>query len=91
MEAIICCLFGVFVGMATAGYMCIRKCEKKELQITEQKEVNKDLRTENEELDLERTKLKNIILEIVKIINSIDTTANKITKIKEVITTANVK
>lgn len=71
--------------------MCIRKCEKKELQITEQKEVNKDLRTENEELDLERTKLKNIILEIVKIINSIDTTANKITKIKEVIQGVNLK
>lgn len=48
MEAIIGCLFGIFVGMVTAGYMYISECEKKENRIAECTEENKLLR---EELD----------------------------------------
>lgn len=58
MEAIICCLFGVFVGMAVAGYMCVRECEQKERIIAEQKEENLQVCNENKELraELEDTK-----------------------------------
>lgn len=58
MEAIICCLFGVFVGMATAGYMYVTECEKKERIIEEQKEENLQVYNENKELraELEDTK-----------------------------------
>ena len=41
MEAIIGCLFGIFVGMATAGYMYIGECAKKENKISEYEEENK--------------------------------------------------
>lgn len=58
MEAIIGCMFGVFVGMATAGYMCVRECEQKERIIAEQKEENLQVCNENKELraELEDTK-----------------------------------
>ena len=49
MEAIIGCLFGIFVGMATAGYMYVGECEKKENRITEYIEENKSLRGELED------------------------------------------
>ena len=98
MEAIIGCMFGIFVGMATAGYMCVRECEQKERIIEEQKEENLQVCNENKELraELEDTKEDNTYLEkqlskIGKIVNDYDIAENKVTKIKEVITTANVK
>ena len=87
MIAILCCLFGIFVGMATAGYMYVKECEKKEQQINEQKEINSDLRAENEDLNLEKIQLNSIILKIIKIVSSIDTPVNKIEKIKELVDT----
>lgn len=47
--AIIGCLFGIFVGMATAGYMYVGECEKKENRIAECTEENKLLRGELED------------------------------------------
>ena len=81
MLAIICCLFGVFVGMVTAGHMYAKECTRKENIIEEQREENlqvcgenKDLRAEVEDLteDLS-TACKKIELkdEVVKKINVI--------------------
>ena len=94
MEAIICCLFGVFVGMAVAGYMCIKECARKEQIIAEQKEENLQVCSENKELraELEDTQDDNTYLEkqlskIGKIVNDYDIAENKVTKIKELVDT----
>ena len=94
MEAIICCMFGVFVGMATAGYMCVRECEQKERIIAEQKEENLQVCSENKELraELEDTQDDNMYLEkqlskIGKIVNDYDIAENKVTKLKELVDT----
>ena len=98
MEAIICCLFGVFVGMAAAGYMCVKECARKERIIAEQKEENlqvcgenKELRAELEDTQDDNTYLEKQLSKIEKIVNDYDIAENKVTKIKEVITSANVK
>lgn len=94
MEAIICCMFGVFVGMATAGYMCVKECERKELIINEQKEENLQVCNENKELraELEDTKEDKEYLErelktVKDIANDYDTSDSKIAKIKELVDT----
>ena len=94
MEAIICCLFGVFVGMAVAGYMCVKECEQKERIIAEQKEENLQVCNENKELraELEDTQDDNMYLEkqlskIGKIVNDYDIAENKVTKLKELVDT----
>ena len=98
MLAIIGCLFGIFVGIATAGYMFIHPLAERDKTIAEQKEENLQVCNENKELraELEDTKEDNTYLEkqlsrIGKIVNDYDIAENKVTKIKEVITTANVK
>lgn len=107
MLAIIYCLFGVFVGMVTAGHMYAKECTRKENIIEEQREENlqvcgenKDLRAEVEDLteDLstacKKIELKDKQIEFIKTIleqNSYKRDDIKIAKLKEVITTANVK
>ena len=100
MEAILGCLFGIFVGMATAGYMYVTECEKKERIIEEQKEENLQVYNENKELraELEDTKedkqcLERQIENIKTLIeqNSYGRDDIKLAKLKEVITSANVK
>lgn len=100
MEAIICCLFGVFVGMAVAGYMCVKECARKERIIAEQKEENlqvcgenKELRAELEDTQEDKECLERQIKNIKTLLeqNSYGRDDIKIAKIKEVITTANVK
>ena len=94
MEAIICCLFGIFVGMAVAGYMCVKECARKEQIIAEQKEENLQVYSENKELraELEDTKedkqcLKRQIVNIKTLIeqNSYGRDDIKITKLKELV------
>ena len=94
MEAIICCLFGIFVGMAVAGYMCVKECARKERIIAEQKEENLQVCSENKELraELEDTKedkqcLKRQIVNIKTLIeqNSYGRDDIKITKLKELV------
>ena len=100
MEAIICCLFGVFVGMAVAGYMCVKECARKEQIIAEQKEENlqvcsenKDLRAELEDTKEDKQCLQRQIENIKTLIeqNSYGRDDIKLAKLKEVITSANVK
>ena len=98
MLAIIGCLFGIFVGIAAAGYMLIQPLAERDKTIAEYKEQDEQLYEELKELraELEDTKEDNTYLEkqlsrIGKIVNDYDIAENKVTKIKEVITTANVK
>ena len=101
MLAIICCLFGVFVGMVTAGHMYAKDCTRKENIIEEQREENlqvcgenKYLRAEVEDLteDLstayKEIELKDKQIEFIKTIleqNSYKRDDIKIAKLKELV------
>ena len=100
MLAIIGCLFGIFVGIAAAGYMLIQPLAERDKTIAEYKEQDEQLYQELQELraELEDTKEDKEYLE--RRIKSIKTLLEqnsygrddiKIAKLKEVITTANVK
>ena len=98
MEMIFGVLAGIFVGIASAGYMFIQPLAERDKRIAEQEEENLQVCNENKELraELEDTQDDNTYLEkqlskIGKIVNDYDIAENKVTKIKEVITTANVK
>lgn len=98
---------GIFVGVASAGYMFIHPIAERDELIEQQKEENlqvcdenKDLRAEVEDLkdDLstayKEIELKDKQIECIRILleqNSYNRDDLKIAKIKEVITTANVK
>ena len=100
-------MVGIFVGVATAGYMFIHPMAERDELIAEQKEENlkvcdenKDLRAEVEDLkdDLstvyKEIELKDKQIECIRTLleqNSYNRDDLKIAKIKEVITTANVK
>ena len=98
MEMIFGILAGIFVGIATAGYMFIHPLAERDKTIAEQKEENlqvcdenKDLRAENYDLQEDVIELKRVLRRIYNITNDLDTSESKISNIKEVITTANVK
>ena len=98
---------GIFVGVASAGYMFIHPIAERDELIEQQKEENiqvcdenKDLRAEVEDLkeDLsiayKKIELKDKQIECIRTLleqNSYNRDDLKIAKIKEVITTANVK
>ena len=92
MEAIIGCLFGIFVGMAATGYMYVDECEKKEKRISEYEEENRTLREELEDtkFDLSVTnkeiEQKDGIVEKIKVIeNDFMTKEDKLNKINELV------
>lgn len=100
MLAILGCLFGIFVGVATAGYMFIHPMAERDKLIAEYKEQDEQLYEELKELraELEDTKEDKEYLE--RQIKSIKTLLEqnsygrddiKIAKLKEVITSANMK
>ena len=107
MSAVLGCLCGIFVGVASAGYMFIHPIAERDELIEQQKEENlqvcdenKDLRAEVEDLkdDLstvyKEIELKDKQIECIRTLleqNSYGRDDLKIAKIKEVITTANVK
>ena len=107
MLAVLGCLCGIFVGVASAGYMFIHPIAERDELIEQQKEENlqvcdenKDLRAEVEDLkdDLstvyKEIELKDKQIECIRTLleqNSYNRDDLKIAKIKEVITTANVK
>ena len=107
MEMIFGVLAGIFVGIASAGYMFIQPLEDRDKLIEEQKKENlqvcnenKDLRAENEDLQIELStvykavELQDKQMESIETIlwqNSYGRDDIKIAKLKEVITTANVK
>lgn len=98
MEAILGCLAGIFVGFTAGGYMLLKPMADKDNLIEEQKEENlqvcsenKELRAEIEDLKEDKRYLEKQINTIKDIVNDYDTADGKVAKIKEVITTANVK
>lgn len=100
MLAIIGCLFGIFVGIATAGYMFIHPLAERDKTIAEYKEQDeqlyeelKEARAENEDLKEDKEYLEKQIKSIKTLLeqNSYGRDDIKIAKLKEVITTANVK
>ena len=98
MEAVLGCLCGIFVGLTTSWYFQIKTIADKDNLIEEQKEENlqvcsenKELRAEIEDLKEDERYLEKQINTIKDIVNDYDTADGKVAKIKEVITTANVK
>lgn len=98
MEAIICTIAGIFIGLTTSWYFQIKPMASKDNLIEEQKEENlqvcsenKELRAEIEDLKEDKRYLEKQINTIKDIVNDYDTADGKVAKIKEVITTANVK
>lgn len=82
MEYIIIVLFGIFVGIATAGYMFITEIDRKERKIANQKAMinNRDIL-----IDDQCNKLQTI----KTIMQSSDLYINKIDKIKELFSETN--
>ena len=107
MIGIICCVAGIFIGLTTSWYFQIKPMNEKNNLIEQQKEENlqvcdenKDLRAEVEDLkdDLstayKEIELKDKQIECIRTLleqNSYNRDDLRIAKIKEVITTANVK
>ena len=98
MEIIFGVLMGIFVGIASAGYMFIQPLAERDELIEQQKEENlqvcdenKELRAENYDLQEDVIELKRLLRRIHDITNDFDTAESKVSNIKEVITTANVK
>lgn len=97
MEAIICTIAGIFIGLTTSWYFQIKPMADKDKLIEEQKEENlqvcdenKDLRAEIEDLKFDlsvankKIEQKDKIVEKMKItINDFMTKEDKLNKLKE--------
>lgn len=92
MLAIIGCLFGIFVGIAAAGYMLIQPLAERDKTIAEYKEQDeqlyeelKEARAENEDLKEDKEYLEKQLKKISNIANDFMTKEDKLNKIKELI------
>lgn len=92
MLAIIGCLFGIFVGIAAAGYMLIQPLAERDKTIAEYKEQDeqlyeelKEARAENEDLKEDKKYLEKQLKKISNIANDFMTKEDKLNKIKELI------
>lgn len=92
MLAIIGCLFGIFVGIATAGYMFIHPLAERDKTIAEYKEQDEQLyqelqeaRRENEDLKEDKKYLEKQLKKISNIANDFMTKEDKLNKIKELV------
>ena len=92
MLAIIGCLFGIFVGIATAGYMFIHPLAERDKTIAEYKEQDEQLyqelqeaRRENEDLKEDKEYLVKQLKKISNIANDFMTKEDKLNKIKELV------
>ena len=94
MLAIIGCLFGIFVGIAAAGYMFIHPLAERDKTIAEYKEQDeqlyeelKEARAENEDLKEDKEYLEKQLKKISNIANDFMTKEDKLNKIKELVDT----
>ena len=92
MLAIIGCLFGIFVGIATAGYMFIHPLAERDKTIAEYKEQDEQLyqelqeaRRKNEDLKEDKEYLEKQLKKISNIANDFMTKEDKLNKIKELV------
>ena len=84
-------LIGIFVGIASAGYMFIQPIADKDKTISNQKAMIKNRNEKLEKVILERNELRKYKQNVENVINSKSTIVNKLDKIIEVTTTASVK
>ena len=94
MLVILGCLFGIFVGIATAGYMFIHPLAERDKTIAEYKEQDeqlyeelKEARAENEDLKEDKEYLEKQLKKISNIANDFMTKEDKLNKIKELVDT----
>ena len=92
MLAILGCLFGIFVGIAAAGYMFIHPLAERDKTIAEYKEQDeqlyeelKEARAENEDLKEDKKYLEKQLKKISNIANDFMTKEDKLNKIKELV------
>ena len=93
MEAIICTIAGIFIGLTTSWYFQLKPINEKDNKISQLKSENDDLRYKNNDLQ-EDLLTANRQIEAIKTLleqNSYGRDDLKIAKLKEVITSANVK
>lgn len=91
MEMIFGVLIGIFVGIASAGYMFIQPIADRDKTISNQKAMIKNRNEKLEKVILERNELRRYRQNVENILNSKGTIVDKYDKIIEVTTTANVK
>lgn len=82
MEYIIITMFGIFVGMATAGYMFVDEIDRKERKIANQKVM---INNKDELIDYQCEKIQ----AIKSIVKSDDLYIDKIDKIEELFSETN--
>ena len=92
MLVILGCLFGIFVGIATAGYMFIHPLAERDKTIAEYKEQDeqlyeelKEARAENEDLKEDKEYLEKKKKKISNIADDFMTKEDKLNKIKELV------
>lgn len=75
MEYIITTLFGIFIGVAVAGYMFINEINKKERKIADQKAK---IENKNDLIDRQFNQIRKIKEEVNKHYYTVETLENKI-------------
>lgn len=83
MEMIFGVLIGIFVGIASAGYMFIQPLADRDKTISNQKTMIKNRNEKLEKVILERNELRKYKQNVENIINSKGTIVNKLDKIIE--------
>ena len=91
MEAIVCGMAGIFIGLTTSWYFQIKPMKEKNDKISQLEYENFDLRNICDDTKEDKQYLEKQIKIIKNIVDDYDTAESKVAKIKEVITTANVK
>ena len=91
MEMIFGVLCGIFVGIASAGYMFIQPIADRDKTISNQKAMIKNRDEKLDEVIAERNELRAFKQNVENILNTQGTIVDKFDKIIEVTTTANVK
>lgn len=86
MGYIIVMLFGIFIGMAIAGYMFVTEINRKEKRINDLIQYNAEAEEANKELRYDNAELRNLINKVVYIMNRKDIIfVDKYDKIKELV------
>lgn len=89
MEMIFGLMVGIFVGIASAGYMFIKTIEERDRKILNQKAMIKNRDEKLNKVISERNKLREYKQDVKNILNSKTTIVEKYDKIIEVTTAGN--
>lgn len=91
MEAIICSMAGIFIGLTTSWYFQIKPIKEKNDKISQLAHENFDLRNICEDAKEDKQYLERKLKTIKDIVDDYDTAESKVAKIKEVIQGTNLK